>query len=268
MNSGIIENNYALDGVGGVCNTDTGTLNMTKGTIKSNKASNGVGGVENKGLLILSGGEIVDNNASSGIGGVKDESASGLTISGSPLICNNTADYLNSNLSVSKNCRVGNIKNAAIGIVNSDKSDAFAVYEGANEDSKANCRNCFFADNSPFKKIEFNDKNELFFSPDEFDTYYKLIVSYETNSLWEIDSFRGERMLGTSQSLTITVSPKGNLSDPAPEQKPVVKIYKYDDFIDGTKNPVSDDFEKLENGKYVYTIKEQKADTAYEIVIE
>ena len=31
---------------------------------------------------------------------------------------------------------------------------------------------------------------------------------------------------------------------------------------------VSDDLEKLENGKYVYTIKELKADTAYEIVIE
>ena len=260
-----ISNNFG-EYCGGILNE--GTLNMNSGIIEKNSASDGVGGVENTNDFNLSGGEIVYNTASSGIGGVKDESGSGLIISGSPLICNNTADYLNSNLCVSKNCRVGNIKNAAIGIVNSDKSDAFAVYEGANEDSKANCRNCFFADNSPFKKIEFSDKNELFFSPDEFDTYYKLIVSCKKNSSWEIDSFQGERMLGTSQSLTITVSLKVNLSDPAPEQKPVVKIYKYDDFIDGTKNPVSDDFEKLENGKYVYTIKELKADTVYEIVIE
>ncbi len=187
-----------------------------------------------------------------------------MTISGSHLICNNTADNLHSNLFVSSKFNVNNVKYAAIGIADCQKIEVFAKCDGSNED----CKNCFFVDNLPFKKIDFNEKNELFFSPDEIDTYYKLRVSYENNPEWEIDSFKGERMLGTSQSLTITVSPKDNLPDPPSDRKPVVKIYSYDDFIAGKKNPIYAVFEEDGKGKYVYTIEKLSADTAFEIVIE
>ena len=251
---------------GGIYNE--GILKVSGGKISQNTGIKDAGGIYNADTFELSGGLITENKTSEGIGGVQDKSLSKLIISQSPIIYMNKENDNNSDLCNSYPFVVTDIQNAAIGIVYSDKSDAFAEYKGTNEESKAKCRNCFFADKEDSGIINLDGNNGLYFSSEEKETYYKLRVDCQDNSSWEIDSFKGERMLGTSQSLTITVSPKGNLSDSAPDQKPVVKIYKYDDFIDGRKNPVSDDLEKLENGKYVYTIKELKADTAYEIVIE
>ena len=161
---------------GGIYNE--GILKVSGGKISQNTGIKDAGGIYNADTFELSGGLITENKTSEGIGGVQDKSLSKLIISQSPIIYMNKENDNNSDLCNSYPFVVTDIQNAAIGIVYSDKSDAFAEYKGTNEESKAKCRNCFFADKEDSGIINLDENNGLYF------TSHRKKKKHTTSSEW------------------------------------------------------------------------------------